>query len=127
MTEPPSYLPIWIRGLAQGPVSSHHITAHRRTPHHSGTGLYMVDHVSVPILMIHQAIMSLQEVIDTAEKIDTENRKQQILLFLLALLSLIPIGGEVIAAINGLAGVGRFIALADEARIVGMDGSLFCC
>ncbi|KAJ5870983.1 hypothetical protein N7455_005924 [Penicillium solitum] len=83
MTEPPSYLPIWIRGLAQGP-----------------------------------AIMSLQEVIDTAEKIDTENRKQQILLFLLALLSLIPIGGEVIAAINGLAGVGRFIALADEARIV---------
>lgn len=77
--------------------------------------------------MIHQAIMSLQEVIDTAEKIDTENRKQQILLFLLALLSLIPIGGEVIAAINGLAGVGRFIALADEARIVGMDGSLFCC
>ncbi|KAF4766086.1 hypothetical protein HAV15_010072 [Penicillium sp. str.  len=73
---------------------------------------------ALPILMIHQAIMSLQEVIDTAEKIDTENRKQQILLFLLALLSLIPIGGEVIAAINGLAGVGRFIALADEARIV---------
>lgn len=86
----------------------------------------MVDHVSVPILMI-QAIVSLQEAIDTAEIIDTENRKQQILLFLLALLSLIPMGGEVIGAINGLAGVGRFIALADEASIVGMDGSLFCC
>lgn len=84
----------------------------------------MVNAVSVPILMIHQVIMSIQEIISIAEKIDTENRKRQILLFLSALLSLIPIGGEVIgeviSAINGLASIGRSIALADEASIVGM-------
>lgn len=62
----------------------------------------------------------MQEVIGTAEKIDPENRKQQILLSLSAFLSLIRIGGEVIGAINGLACIGRLIALADEASIVGM-------
>ncbi|CRL19081.1 unnamed protein product [Penicillium camemberti] len=90
----------------------------------SRIGLDMVNAVSVPILMIHQVIMSMQEIISIAEKIDTENRKRQILLFLSALLSLIPIGGEVIgeviSAINGLASIGRSIALADEASIVGM-------
>ncbi|CAI7606952.1 unnamed protein product [Penicillium palitans] len=88
----------------------------------SRIGLDMVNAVSVPILMIHQVIMSIQEIISIAEKIDTENRKRQILLFLSALLSLIPIGGEVIgeviSAINGLASIGRSIALADEASIV---------
>ncbi|KUM62831.1 hypothetical protein ACN42_g4272 [Penicillium freii] len=62
----------------------------------------------------------MQEVIGTAEKIGTENRKQQIPLSLSALLSLIRIGSEVISAINGLACIGRLIALADEASIVGM-------
>ncbi|CAI7579996.1 unnamed protein product [Penicillium viridicatum] len=65
-------------------------------------------------------IVLMQEVIGTAEKIDTENWKQHILFSLSALLSLIRISGEVIGAINGLACIGRLIALADEASIVGM-------
>ncbi|KAJ5426564.1 hypothetical protein N7465_001634 [Penicillium sp. CMV-2018d] len=79
----------------------------------SRTGLDMVNAVSV----IHQVIVSMQEVIGTAEKIDTENWKQHILLSFSALLSLIRIGGEVIGAINGLACIGRFVALADEANM----------
>ncbi|KAJ5968336.1 hypothetical protein N7501_004584 [Penicillium viridicatum] len=63
----------------------------------------------------------MQEVIGTAEKIDPESRKQQILLSLSTLLSLIRIGGEVIGAINGLACIGRLIALADEASISVVD------
>ncbi|KAJ5176494.1 uncharacterized protein N7482_002371 [Penicillium canariense] len=62
----------------------------------------------------------MQEVVDTAEEIDRENRKRQILLFLSAFLFLIPIGGEVIGAISGLASIGRFIALAGEATMVGL-------
>lgn len=80
----------------------------------------MVNAVSVPILMIHQVIVSMQEVIGTAEEIDTKMWKRQILFFLSAFLSFILIGGEVIGAINGLASIGWFVALADEANIVGM-------
>ncbi|KAJ5214661.1 hypothetical protein N7449_001830 [Penicillium cf. viridicatum] len=87
----------------------------------SRTGLDMVNAVSVPILMIHQVIASMQEVVNTTGKIDTENRKRQDLLFLSALLSLIPIGSEIIGAVNGLASIGRFIALVGEASLVGMD------
>lgn len=86
----------------------------------SRTGLDMVNAVSVPILMIHQVIVSMQEVIGTAEEIDTKMWKRQILFFLSAFLSFILIGGEVIGAINGLASIGWFVALADEASIVGM-------
>ncbi|KAJ5403047.1 uncharacterized protein N7487_008943 [Penicillium crustosum] len=65
-------------------------------------------------------IVSMQEVIGTAEEIDTKMWKRQILFFLSAFLSFILIGGEVIGAINGLASIGWFVALADEASIVGM-------
>ncbi|OQE36040.1 hypothetical protein PENCOP_c012G03701 [Penicillium coprophilum] len=97
------------------------IISQRIDARRSWTGSGMVDAVSVPVLMIHQAISSMQQVVDTAGEIDRENRKRQILLFLSAFLFLIPIGGEVIGAINGLASIGRFISLAGEAALVGID------
>ncbi|KAL5362439.1 hypothetical protein BJX96DRAFT_177152 [Aspergillus floccosus] len=97
------------------------IIAQRINSRRSWSGNDMVDAVSLPVMMIHQAVESMQQVVDTAEEIEAAKRKQMILLFLSAFLLLIPIGGEIISAINGFATVGRFLALAGEAALTGVD------
>ena len=85
------------------------------------SGADMVDAVSIPVLMIHEAVEAMQEVDDTAKEIQQEERKQMILAFVSAFLFLIPIGGEAIGAIAGFANIGRIIALAGEAAMVADD------
>lgn len=80
-----------------------------------------VDVAALPILMMQQAVESMSEVVEIAGEIEAEKRKALILAFILGFLFLIPIGGEIIGGISGLAQVGRFIALAGEAGLVASD------
>lgn len=82
----------------------------------------MVDAVSIPVLMIHEAVDAMQKVDDTAkEELELEQRKQMILMFVTAFLFLVPIGSEAIGAITGFANLGRIISLIGEAAMVAED------
>lgn len=72
----------------------------------------MVDALSSAVLSIHQALKNVAEVVDTAEEIEEERKKEMMLTFLSAFLILIPIGGEVLSAISGMATIGRIVAVA---------------
>ncbi|KAL4860813.1 hypothetical protein BDV12DRAFT_204669 [Aspergillus spectabilis] len=87
----------------------------------SWVGSDMVDVVSVPVLMIRQAVESMAQVIDIAEEIEAAKRKEQILFFISAFLFLIPIGGQAIGTIARLANIGRFISLAGGVVMAGFD------
>ncbi|KAL2833014.1 hypothetical protein BDW59DRAFT_157153 [Aspergillus cavernicola] len=87
----------------------------------SWSGEDMVDALSSAVLSIHQALESMAEVVDAAEEIEEERKKEMILLFLSAFLILIPIGGEILSAISGMAAIGRIVAMAGEGALVGLD------
>ncbi|KAL4897128.1 hypothetical protein BDV59DRAFT_85087 [Aspergillus ambiguus] len=97
------------------------IVSLRVNSRYSWSGMAMVDALSMPVMMIHQAVESMQQVVDMAEEIEAAKRKQMILLFLSAFLLLVPIGGEIVSAISRFATVGRFVALAGEAALTGVD------
>jgi chitinase len=81
----------------------------------------LVDAVSVPVLMISQAVQSMQSVVDVAKEIWKEKKKAEIEAFLLGFLFLIPIGGEVIEAIAGFATIGRIVGLIGDASVLASD------
>lgn len=75
-----------------------------------GDGFAVVDAVSLPIMMIAQGVESMSVVVQTAEKIEEEERKALILAFISAILFFVPIAGEVIGAV---AEVGDIVAIID--------------
>ncbi|KAH7633846.1 hypothetical protein B0T09DRAFT_372316 [Sordaria sp. MPI-SDFR-AT-0083] len=81
----------------------------------------MVDSTGLPVLMIRQAVESMKQVVEAADEINKQRKKQMILFFLMAFLFLIPIGGSAIGAIGGLANLGRIVAMAGEAAMIGLD------
>lgn len=80
----------------------------------------LVDAVSVPILMIQQAVVAMKEIAKVGEKIEKEKEKQFLILFFTAFLFLIPFVGEAIGGFTALAGIGRAIALAGELGEAGL-------
>ncbi|KAI1115627.1 killer toxin subunits alpha/beta [Nemania sp. NC0429] len=74
----------------------------------------LVDALSIPVLMVRQAVESMEQVKEEAEKIIEAERKALISLFLGAVLFIVPAVGETLAA-AGLASLGRIIALLGEA------------
>ncbi|KAI0540897.1 hypothetical protein GGR58DRAFT_511384 [Xylaria digitata] len=73
----------------------------------------LVDALSIPILMVQQAVDAMEEVKETAEAIIEAERKETIALFLGAIFFIVPLAGEALAA-AGLATLGRYIALIGE-------------
>ncbi|KAI9700939.1 MAG: hypothetical protein M1820_006584 [Bogoriella megaspora] len=80
-----------------------------------GDTFELVDSLSIPVLMIAQAVDSMGEVESVADKIDEEKRKAIILAFIGAILFFIPIVGEVAGAVA---------ETADIAAIIGVIGTV---
>ncbi|TGJ87370.1 hypothetical protein E0Z10_g1365 [Xylaria hypoxylon] len=78
----------------------------------------LVDALSIPILMVQQAVKAMEKVKETAEAIIEAERKETIALFLGAIFFIVPLAGEALAA-AGLATLGRYIALIGESAGVG--------
>lgn len=74
----------------------------------------LVDAMAIPVLMVGEAIKAMQAVVKTAEEIEEAQKKEFILLFLSAVLFIVPAIGEGLAAI-GLATLGRVLSLLGEA------------
>ncbi|KAM3457581.1 hypothetical protein MY3296_001013 [Beauveria thailandica] len=81
----------------------------------------LVDAISVPIVMAQQSVVNMQQANDIGKKIDDEKKKNFILMFLSAILFLIPFVGEVAGAIGVMAGVARIIAIVGELGSVALD------
>lgn len=83
-----------------------------------GDGTELVDSISVPILMIAQAVEEMGKVIKIANEITRAKQEEIIAAFLGAILFMIPIAGEVLGSIAELADVGAVLTLAGEAANV---------
>ncbi|KAL5358871.1 hypothetical protein BJX96DRAFT_173834 [Aspergillus floccosus] len=81
----------------------------------------IIDSISLPIFMVMEAVESMAEVVDIAEKIDEENRKKIMWLFLGAILFIVPVAGEVLGAFTSLATIGRIVSLVGVAGNTAVD------
>ncbi|KAK6535514.1 hypothetical protein TWF694_001969 [Orbilia ellipsospora] len=81
----------------------------------------LVDAISLPILTIASAVDSMQKVSDAGAEIQAEQRKAIILAFVTAILFFIPIAGEVVGSVTGLAELASFLSLLGTAGNVGLD------
>jgi hypothetical protein len=92
-----------------------------------GIGMYtgsaddVIAAISVPILMVAEAIDQMETVVETADEIDEAQRKSIILAFLGAILFFIPVVGEVLGSVAGLATLARIVAVIATAGDVAMD------
>ncbi|KAK8087733.1 killer toxin alpha/beta [Apiospora hydei] len=86
--------------------------AQMRTDTYLGASGYdVVDAVALPILMIVQGVESMAMVVQTADKIEEEERKAIILAFISAILFFVPIAGEVLGTVAELADIGAIISV----------------
>lgn len=80
-----------------------------------GDELQLVDSVSIPTLMIVNAVEDMSQVEEVADKIDEEKKKALILAFIGALLFFIPIAGEVLGAVTELGDIAAILAVVAAA------------
>ncbi len=69
------------------------------------------DSSSMPVYMAQGAVTSMSQVVDTAGKLEEEERKDMMLLFLTGLLFLVPFVGEALSGIAELATLARFVTM----------------
>ncbi|KFY18212.1 hypothetical protein V492_00069 [Pseudogymnoascus sp. VKM F-4246] len=81
----------------------------------------LVDALSVPILMIEQAVKAMQEVSKLGEEIEKDKLKNLILTILSAVLLVVPFVGDALAGIAGFTAIGRMVALFGEAGNVALS------
>ncbi len=86
-----------------------------------GDGFQVVDTVSLPIMMIIQGVESMQLVVQTADKIDDEERKAIMLAFISAILFFVPIAGEALGAVAEVGDIAGIIAILGAAGNVALD------
>jgi chitinase len=84
-------------------------------------GFKVVDAVSLPIMMLAQGVESMQLVVNTADKIEEEERKAIILAFIGAILFFVPIAGEVLGAVTEMADISAIIAVLGAAGNAAFD------
>ncbi|KXJ87032.1 hypothetical protein Micbo1qcDRAFT_125215 [Microdochium bolleyi] len=81
----------------------------------------LVDALSLPVAMIESAVGNMQEIDDIVDDWEEQKRKAIILAFLSAILFFVPIVGEVVGAIAGLANIGRIIAILGAGANTAME------
>lgn len=81
----------------------------------------LVDAVSLPVLMVSDAILSMESVVEIAEEIKEAKEKAIMMAFLSAIFFFVPVVGEVISSISSLATIGRIVALMGEIGNVALD------
>jgi chitinase len=88
---------------------------------YSGDSFELVDSITVPILMIAEAVDNMAQVESVADHIDEEKRKALILAFIGAILFLIPVAGEVIGSLTELADIASILAILGTVGNAAMD------
>ena len=86
-----------------------------------GDSSELVDSLSIPVLMIAQAVDSMSSIEATADEIDEEKRKSIILAFIGAILFFIPVVGEVVGSVTEAADIASIIAVIGAAGNAAMD------
>lgn len=90
-----------------------------------GDGTAIIDAVSVPILMIVSAVEEMVKVESIATEVSAEEKKMKeeeiIGGFVAAVLFLVPVAGEVLGAIDGLAETAAVLNIAGTAADVGLS------
>ncbi|KAF3908275.1 hypothetical protein AA313_de0205493 [Arthrobotrys entomopaga] len=81
----------------------------------------MIDAVALPIVTIAEAVDTMEQVSEIGAKIEKEKRKAMIMLFLTAIFMVIPIAGEVIGTVGGLAELGTALTLLGAAGNIALD------
>ena len=71
----------------------------------------LVDAISIPVLMVAEAVASMDKVEETADKIDEEKRKALILAFIGAILFIVPFVGEIVGTVTELADIAAIISI----------------
>jgi len=85
-----------------------------------GDEMELVDSVSIPVLMIVNAVDDMSQVDEVADKIDEEKKKALILAFIGAILFFVPIAGEVLGSVAELADIASILAIVSAAGDVAM-------
>lgn len=80
-----------------------------------GSTYDLVDALSLPIMMIDDAVDNMQQIDDTVDKWEEDKRKNILMAFLSAVFFLVPIVGQVVGTIGTLANIGRIIVMAGVA------------
>ncbi|KAJ5081191.1 killer toxin alpha/beta [Penicillium angulare] len=90
----------------------------------TGSGADVIDAISVPILMISSAVDQMSKVEKVAEQISAEEKKMKeeeiIGGFIAAILFLIPVAGEVLGTVEGLADMATVLSIAGTAADIGL-------
>lgn len=88
---------------------------------YAGNANDLIDSISIPILMIEQSTENMQNVEETADKIDEEKKKAIILGVISAILFIVPAVGEVIGSVAEAADVAAIITTLGVAGNTAMD------
>jgi hypothetical protein len=88
---------------------------------YDGDAFELVDSISLPVLMIAEAVDSMAQVETAADKINEEKRKAQILAFIGAILFFVPIAGEVLGSVAELADIASIIFILGVAGNTALD------
>ncbi|POR35152.1 Killer toxin alpha/beta [Tolypocladium paradoxum] len=88
---------------------------------YDGDGFELVDSISVPVLMVAEAVSSMAQVDAVVDKMDEEKRKALILAFLGAVLFFVPIAGEVLGSLTQLADVSSILAILGAVGNAALD------
>ncbi|KAL2831314.1 hypothetical protein BJY01DRAFT_240141 [Aspergillus pseudoustus] len=81
----------------------------------------LIDAISMPVLMVSDAIENMQSIVDVAEEIEEAKAKAILFAFLGAIFFFVPVLGEVMGTISSLASIGRIVALLGAAGNVVVD------
>lgn len=88
---------------------------------YEGDDFELIDAISMPVLMIAQAVDSMGTIETVADEIEAAKRKAIILAFLGALFFFIPIAGEVIGSLTELAGITTLMTVIGVAGDIALD------
>lgn len=86
-----------------------------------GDAYQVIDAVSLPIMMVAHGVESMSQVIQTADKIEEEERKALILAFIGAILFFVPIAGEVLGSVAELADIASIISIVGTIGNAALD------
>ena len=88
---------------------------------YEGNGFELVDSVSMPVLMIAEAVDNMATVDSVADQIDEAQRKAIILGFIGAILFFVPLAGEMLGAVTEMADVASIISILGTVGNAAMD------
>jgi chitinase len=121
ITNPKDIVSKALSGAQNLPQQIKDIQLEMRCDAYTGDASELIDSITLPVSLIIDAVAAMQKVEDIAGEIDAAKRKEIILVFLSTLLFFIPIAGEVAGAANGMATLGRIIAVLGVAGNAAMD------